>query len=374
MESQAQSKLVFTRYLYLKDEVKLALVTSLIEKNERSVFWAYELYYSGFQTELFDLLWKIYYDFYYTLNPAFQQYFIKKHKEWKTLESSSIEKDKIVAVIVQNLLIRPYNLDVFMLRQPTHSDKKEKKHKKKDLSVWFENKKYKEISDYILRQSDANDLDNTLNIMIDHFTKKNAKLDKNKIIKNIKSVIENTQISMRVLLISNMMLYYSIEAELVMGKKLYIIVDPNDVIMYETICINENLPSYKILSIACLYEIDEFNYLSLFKLERNNVNIHEKYWYGWMYHASLSPVWFERIQEYGGKINHLLQRVDFENEDLFEEFFQQFGYEPDEQKRETQDKNIKNIDNSRTWKSFYNTHKKNGLYNPSNNVTAIMEY
>ena len=109
MESQAQSKLVFTRYLYLKDEVKLALVTSLIEKNERSVFWAYELYYSGFQTELFDLLWKIYYDFYYTLNPAFQQYFIKKHKEWKTLESSSIEKDKIVAVIVQNLLIRPYN-------------------------------------------------------------------------------------------------------------------------------------------------------------------------------------------------------------------------------------------------------------------------
>ena len=77
--------IIFTRYLYLKDELKISLLTSLIDKNEGCIFWAYELYYSGFENELFDLLWKIYFNFYYTLNPSFQQYFIKKHKEWKKM-------------------------------------------------------------------------------------------------------------------------------------------------------------------------------------------------------------------------------------------------------------------------------------------------
>jgi len=71
-------KIIFTRYLYVKDEVMLTLIMSILGKHESSVFWAYELYYSGFENELFNLLWKIYFDFYYTLNPSFYDYFIKK--------------------------------------------------------------------------------------------------------------------------------------------------------------------------------------------------------------------------------------------------------------------------------------------------------
>ena len=35
---------VFTRYLYEKDEVKLALLIALLNKKEEAIFWAYELY------------------------------------------------------------------------------------------------------------------------------------------------------------------------------------------------------------------------------------------------------------------------------------------------------------------------------------------
>ena len=47
------NELQFTRYLYEKDEVKVALITSVLNKNcEEAQFWGYELYYSGFKKEL----------------------------------------------------------------------------------------------------------------------------------------------------------------------------------------------------------------------------------------------------------------------------------------------------------------------------------
>ena len=74
------SDLVFTRYLYVKDEVRISLLVSILNKSDDAIFWAYELYYSGFKTELLNLIWKIYYDFFATLNPTFEQYLLKKYK------------------------------------------------------------------------------------------------------------------------------------------------------------------------------------------------------------------------------------------------------------------------------------------------------
>ena len=75
------SDLVFTQYLYIKEEVRLALLVSILNKSNDAIFWAYELYYSGFKYELLNLIWKIYYDFFATLNPAYESYLLKKHKE-----------------------------------------------------------------------------------------------------------------------------------------------------------------------------------------------------------------------------------------------------------------------------------------------------
>ena len=73
------NEFIFTRYLYEKEEVEIALLLSLLyKKEEESLFWAYELFYSGFILELQQLIWKIYYDFYACLNVGFEKYLIKK--------------------------------------------------------------------------------------------------------------------------------------------------------------------------------------------------------------------------------------------------------------------------------------------------------
>jgi len=361
--------IIFTRYLYLKDEVKISFLTSLIDKNDGCIFWAYELYYSGFENELFDLLWKIYFNFYYTLNPSFQQYFIKKHKEWKKMcDSGDRDRDRIVSNIVNNLLIRPYNLDMFMLKQQhglIHIEKEKEKENNDDLQTMLCMKKYAHIAEYILHQCAAEELHNAFDIIVDHFIDKNIQLDKDKILKQLKNSVDFVEnISIRVLILSNVMLYYSIQSNLTMGKKLYIIVDPNDIIMYETIVADKTVTARNILPIACLYEIDENNYLSLFQLERDNTNIRERYNNHWEYYASFSPIWLNRIQKYNGNINHSTQKIDFIDDDQLEAFYDEFGYEPGEQKCETQNKCIKDIKDVRTWESFYETHKKNGLYIP----------
>jgi hypothetical protein len=40
IQIQDSKKLALTRYLYLKEEVKLALLIAILKKSESSVFWA----------------------------------------------------------------------------------------------------------------------------------------------------------------------------------------------------------------------------------------------------------------------------------------------------------------------------------------------
>jgi hypothetical protein len=76
-------------------------------------------------------------------------------------------------------------------------------------------------------------------------------------------------------------------------------------------------------------EIDAFNYLSLFKLKREKIDIREAFFHHWLYHGSKSPIWFNRIQDYDGMIEEEIKKVDFEEEKL-QLFYDQYGYEPDE--------------------------------------------
>ena len=107
----AQS-LVFTRFLYAKDEVELSLLTALLKNEDLQViyYWTYELYYSGF--DVFELLWKIYLDFYYEQHSYFEVYFKKKHKLWK-----SDGNMKHIAYIVRNMYNLSITNNVFMIRQ-----------------------------------------------------------------------------------------------------------------------------------------------------------------------------------------------------------------------------------------------------------------
>jgi hypothetical protein len=313
------SAIVFTRYLYIKDEVKITLLISLLNKSDNALFWAYELFWSGFQIELFGLLLKIYYDFFATLNPTFEIYLNKK----KTIYLSEIDKrEKIIASIVNNLLIRAFNTDVFMMRKICELFEP-------DTELLERAEVYR-----ILTVKETNALDThivPIKIILLAKMLTNKMAEKNK---------EKTE-------------------KIKKQKNFYVQVDAESMLQYRTITVS---PVYRTLTIACKYGINDDKMLSLFKLARTKEpNLTEKYNNNWLYSASLSPGWFERIQQFKGYIDYVNQKVKFITEEAEEAFYEKYGYEPDEQPLETKEKSIGTIEKINTWATFYKKYKNNGI-------------
>lgn len=374
------SNLIFTRYLYIKDEVKLALLISILNKSDDAIFWAYELYYSGFKMELFDYIWKIYYDFFATLNPGFEAYLNKVLK-------TDFEKDKIVSTIVQDLLIRPFNTDVFFLRTICQLFEVECKYINscknisnlvEQLTIWIDINDYKSIAQFILNDNKDNDNDKILNIVIDIFVNLYLiKVAKQKMLKEFKIAQDRTT-DKKVVLLAKILTLFSLKEKLVKGKNFYIIVEPEDIVPYETIesSINDfttEIRHYRILGVARICGIDDLKCMSLFKLERDTIykpdTIYKKdtitdiYFNNWLYHAAFSPVWFNRIKKYRGYIDYKTQKVEFVDEDLMQMFYRKYGYEPDEQHQNTTDKCLLlHRENGTNWSTFYKKFKNNGLF------------
>lgn len=366
--------IIFTRYLYIKDEVEIALTTSILEKKDEAIFWAYELYYSGYKNETFDILWKIYYYFFASLNPCFETYFIKKHQEW--LKCATNDLDFYVSTIVNNLIIRPFNLDVLLLHKiNTHlefDEEEETSNDENDNDMFKSHLKqnaYIQIAKHILEQT--NDSSKIMEKVIDYF----APDKKTKLMKEwekIKKFRGDQYTSL--ILISRIMMFYSSQ-KIAKGKSFYVIVEPEDVIMYETIVPDKKLySSYKILPLACLYSIDKYNYLSLFLIARKyEPKPMMCYFEKWLYYSSYSPVWAERIKLFKGTINHENKQITFDCDDSEEAFYDNYGYEPDEQKIATQHKNMQPLKQERTWETFYNTHKSAGLFQDDDGFVSCLE-
>ena len=88
------------------------------------------------------------------------------------------------------------------------------------------------------------------------------KLTKNKLAKELVSVL-NLNINANVILLAKIICLFSKKAELKKGKSIYINVEPEDVVQYETI---SSLEHYKVLENACICGIDDLKHLSLIHL------------------------------------------------------------------------------------------------------------
>jgi hypothetical protein len=382
----SSNNLVFTRYLYIKDEVKVALLLSLLDKKEDAVFWAYELFMSGFKHETFNYIWQIYYDFYATLNPTFEDYFIKKHTEWII---SECKNDFIIGIIIKNLLVRPSNTDIFMLRNICEQFEIDIEYKDKDqlkqidsyelllenICYWIENEDYRSLSQTILYPSleynytilYTNCLHIIENMKVIHNFKKN-----NLICSFVSSL--KVPISPKIILLSKLIELCTRIKQIKQSKSKYLTIDENEMIpICETLQTNNytDNKAYMCLKNAYICGINEVEMMSLFKLVRNKYNennLKNKWLNNWLFYASFSPIWFERINNYNGSIDYTSKKIEFKNEDLMEEFYSQYDYEPDEQPIYIQDKAIgffKNNNNC-NWIQFqkkYNN-KEKGIFEP----------
>jgi hypothetical protein len=234
-----------TRYLYVKEEVMISMTISILEKKrEEALFWAYELYWSGFQTETFEYLSSMFWEMFESLNPRLGSFIKSQIEYWKQDKT----KHYTLGTIIRNLTdqSRKFQVDSFVLKkQPT--------------------------------------LDNKIK---DH--------------------------------------------------KFYIMLDDNDVKQYENLLIGEDeLPRF-ILGKACRYSTrKECNFI--FGTSHQNVCHSDMIYIStmkWEYYASFSPIWSERIEKYNGTVDHDKKTVVFEDDDDLDEFYDQYGYEPDEQRTE----------------------------------------
>jgi hypothetical protein len=229
---------------------------------------------------------------------------------------------------------------------------------KNTFGMWLDSHDYINIALYILEDCKENDLDTIIEYYISYFSKYIRFLDKNKQLKQIKKLQKKSGQSKRKIILSKILGFYSILSNLQMGKNVYIVCENEDIDSYRTI---EEEPSYTILHQACKFNIDSKHYLSLFHLKRDKYEIRQSYLNNWLYFAAFSPIWYSRIQKYRGVINHERKIITFADDDDLEIFSNKYNYEPDEQKKEIQDRSIQNIENIRTWKSFYEEHQKNCL-------------
>jgi len=359
------ANLVFTRYLYIKDEVKTSLLISILNKSDDAIFWAYELYYSGFKNELIEFIWQIYYDFFATQNPTFAAYLSTK------LSKEGLKEDRLISSIVQNLLIRSYNTDVFLLRTISEQFVSEEEISLDAVETLLLNEDYRGLASHILLNKERK-LEEEIEIYksaLNYFKLTNQE----KRIKDLINELSNKG-NPSTILLANIMSLININ----MNKKginFYVRVDPEEVVQYETIEASVEIKSYRILRHGCTQKIEN-SWANLFEGFRNQIHNFkekekynewtaraavEKYSDNWLYHAAFSPEWFARIRLCKGYIDYVNQKVKFVSDDWEDQFNNQFNLEPDEQSLIVKDNALKRSEEKGNWQQFFAKYKRDGL-------------
>jgi hypothetical protein len=310
--------MILTRYLYVKEEVMISILTSILESDaDATLYWAYELYFSGFEQETMDHLFKIYYYLFACQNPDLEQYMIQKRKQ--------TNKPHIIHDIVQTMILRPFDTDVLLLhRIATYLDY--------DVDTpTFDLKKmsFPDLAAYIV--SHPEECDSLMPKVCAHFKIPTWEWT----IPSLKPII----LLSKCLKGAPTTLTTVVHTELIADQQQC--VQP-----YRT---TEMKPAYNVLKTVCR-PIDPHHYLAIFGTPRTNIPLYMKIYHNcWLVCAAYSPVWAKRIASHGGTVDRTNNKVTFKTEELEESFYEKYGYEPDEQSIEVQYRNMSPILEGKKW-------------------------
>jgi hypothetical protein len=331
---------IFTRYLYNINDVQHSLLLSLVTSNSdflESLFWTSELYYSGFKDNIWELIWKIYYDFYAINNPKYEKSITKFYRKWK--KSNKIKYLLKSISLIHHTKIK--NVSVFYLRilNPTSSTKKysgrtpnwikqlELEKSEKSFIRALHDKNLHNIKYYLSKIE--NNFERTYELIINYFI-----------------IIHGFNLRQK----SRSDVPYKNKKHILYGIICYLLIDIGTInrkVILKKITkddinfvINTNKkinPIYKTLTINRLFSVSAN--IGYFNIKHTN-DCKDKLWFHWEYFIRNCPLWEERINKYKGKFNEEKKKIEFINDDLLEEFYDNFGFEPDEQNLECQNKSI----------------------------------
>lgn len=329
----------FTRYLYIKEEVRCALLCAILSRRkDEACFWAAELCCSGYEDETLELLWEIYYDFYAALNPSFETYLIRKCSD------VSLHRHALIISIITNICLKPYTTDVYALRQmfsvTTPIEKMEP-------TKWFEEADFKTLATYILGKPMTPQVMGDIRLAA-------LKWCGAKTCLKMRITPPSCKVSDRRRFLSHIIQICTQQVYAVPRKNRLNIsdkfIDNTNVVGFDQIEVTPSpikkfsefskaIRAHNILKWGCKYKINESGFLPLFELQRYKLGESvalNRYHSEWLYYASTTPLWANRISKFGGVADVSKKQVMFNDVNKEESFYELYGLEPDEQPTEVQ--------------------------------------
>jgi hypothetical protein len=363
MAYQTQTPIILTRYLYLKSNVSVALLNCILNKDQHAFFWAYELYFSGFMNDTFETLFKIYYDFFASLNPMFEYFIIEKFKE------QGYKEPNLVYIFVNNLLSMSFNSDLYFMRtiyekfeiDYIYNENTSEAH---NVETWIDNKDYRSILNFIFKNENRlNTKKNNIYILfVDCFKEKGLKIIKTKQIEQFELSCSLNIIKPSVIALTKIMSFFVKLAKKNndnKDKQIFIYVDTPKQNCPYTAPFNSN--SVKHYNILKEINYNSNNYESYFTNQNVDFDI---YYQNWLYYASYSPFWNDKIVNYGGNVNHTKKNVEFNEieEEIMQEFYSLYGLEPDNQPNEIITYRFNNNPQISNWLTFNIKYNKERMF------------
>jgi len=344
----------FTRYLYLKSDVMRALAGSILNNDrETSYFWAFELYFSGFRLDVLATLWRVYFEFYATLNPLLETYLKRKETETKTDE----ERELFICVFVSNLLVRKHTTDVFILKKIATSIEIDEEDAVLTLEERLVAEKYEAIAHYIFdKKKERNALVDTLTTF---FANQQVKI-------KIEKKHTNKHVDAPTILLARVLMGFEMVRTTQSKKKnLYVVPAPDAVESYRT-C-ETTYPTqmaYQFFRTVVKHSPDQYGMVSLERDELPQVYM-DIFRDGrkWMPTAcSTTPLWRERITAYCTIPPEKGGDIIWKSDDHEEEFCERFWFDTDEQPLSIQERCMPRVKKDVTaMRKFQESHNNLGM-------------
>lgn len=369
------SKFVLTRYLYIFDEVAISFISALLKKQtiHECYYWISELYYSGFVKQTWDLLWFVYYDFYYLTNPKFHLFICKKY---------DLYDFRSMMTVVKNMFRMTANSNVFITRQYyVHVNNVGHIFRGKK-PMWLLNypSKYHALFRYIDKKmyhyavtSMPDKIEDDLFDSIKMYFKVSDKE-----IQSLKSRLDTCNYSNKLHIVWAMICFFlfpeNCDSDTTNGKvkksTIYIACSDSECNKMKEIHEDPVPPSklgnsqvYKTLEIKRKYAINTkcngFELMrDIFHTSNDDTSsdcetMKKIIWYHWEFHAYQCPLWKDRFDKYNITVDVDNHKIVFHDDDELESFYSQYGYYPDEETNDTLNKGLK-VDVNGDWSHWYN--------------------
>ena len=323
---------VLTRYLYFLDECFYSLLMTFLNKNrheksfEEVAFWTGEIFYSGFEKELWEHIWKFYYDFYAIKYPKYEK---KINMLSKKVNCNENQKFENIMYVINLLYYSTISYDVFVSRMvdiddaislsiPKYIYKKTNVDYIKNMNISMNkneiffirsihDKKWQTIIYYIAKIGE----ERCYYLIKKHFEKHTLKES------NLNSINYKDKKHIIIALIHHLLLD---ENEIQQRR---ILKRPNIKMIKNQFDFNANSisPLYDTLSRKRLFGISPL--IGIFDLSRYKENIDYKdiLRLHWEYFAYKSPLWRERIDAFGGE--PVKGKLNFKSDEGFDGFYEQ---------------------------------------------------